>query len=109
MKVFTINSTKYKLVSKTTLQEAYDKFCSWYKQQKITEKQYLLTTNKLHNSILPFLGLDTNIEDITLEAIEEFKEFLYTMPNTNLIKYKRLTYSQITQLSNIMSLQKQTT
>ena len=101
MKVFTINSTKYKLVSKTTLQEAYDKFCSWYKQQKITQKQYLLTTNKLHNSILPFFGLLTNIEDITLEAVEEFKEFLYSMPNTNLIQYKKLSYIQITQLSNI--------
>ena len=39
---FLLDSTKYKVVSTTTLQDAYEKFCIWYKQQNIGDKQYSL-------------------------------------------------------------------
>ncbi|MDF1875932.1 tyrosine-type recombinase/integrase [Sulfurimonas sp. SAG-AH-194-I05] len=100
---FVLNSTKYRVVSTTTLQSAYDKFCIWYKQQNIGDKQYSLTTNKLINLIFPYLGVNSNVEDITLETVEEFREFLYTMPNINKKAYKHLSFKQITELSNIPS------
>ena len=98
---FTVDSTKYKAVSSITLQEAYDKFCIWYKQQNIRDKQYALTTNKLSNFILPYLGESTNIEDITLETVEEFREFLLIMPNTNKKEYRPLSFKQITELCDV--------
>lgn len=84
-----------------TVQESYHRFCTWYKQQKITDKQYMATTHKLQKTIIPFFGADTSIEDITLEAIEEFQEFLLSFPNVSLKKYKNFTFNQIINLSNV--------
>ncbi len=99
--VFTIDETTYKSVSRITLVQAYEKFLVWYKQQNITNKQYLLTTNKLTNLILPYLGEDTLIEDVTLETVEEFKEFLTAFPNINKKKYRQLTLAQIVLINHI--------
>ena len=99
--VFTIDNTKYKPVSSITLKQAYDRYLIWYKQQNIRDKQYFLTTNKLANLIIPYIGGETLIEDITLESIEEFKEFLSSFPNLNLSRYKRLTFTKITKLHDI--------
>lgn len=101
MTTFTINETKYKAVNTISVQLAYDKFCVWYKQQNITDKQYAITTSKLSTFILPFLGVNTDIEDITLETIEEYKEFLTTFPNINKKQYRNLSYQEIIELENI--------
>ncbi|MDQ7060417.1 MAG: tyrosine-type recombinase/integrase [Sulfurimonas sp.] len=100
MKTFTIDSTKYKALSSITIEDAYNKFCVWYKQQRIGEKQYSLTTKKIHNIIIPFIGMNTNVDDITLETIEEFREFLLTMPNVNKFIYKHLSFTQLIHLSD---------
>ena len=84
-----------------TIIESYDRFCTWYKQHKITDKQYMATTHKLQKTIIPFFGADTPIEDITLETIEEYQEFLTSFPNVSFKRYKKLSFTQITNLSNV--------
>jgi integrase len=99
---FTIEDTKYIAVtSEVTVKESYDKYCKWYKQQKVSDKQYMTTTNKLSKLILPYLGVDTNIEDITLDTIEEFQEFLTTFPNISRKQYKHLSFTELTNLNNV--------
>jgi len=97
---FTVNETKFKVVTSISVHLAYGKFCVWYKQQNITDKQYAITTNKLINFIIPFIGESTDIEDITLETIEEYKEFLTSFPNINIRRYKYLSYEEIAKLEN---------
>ena len=89
------------IIKTVTINEAYNKFCTWYKQQKITDKQYMATTHKLQKTIIPFFGANTSIEDITLETIEENQEFLTSFPNVSFKRYKNLTFNQITNLSNV--------
>ncbi len=102
MEVFTIDASKYKSISDSaTLIEAYEKFCIWYKQQNITKKQYLITTSKIDYMLLPYFGQDTYVEEVTLESIEEFREFLSEYPNTNKKRYKRLSFEQITKIKKI--------
>ena len=89
--------------SAVTLQIAYQRYTKWYKQQGITDKQYLATTNKLTKLILPYFGVNSSAEDITLEAIEEFKEFLTTFPNINLKPYKSMNFNQLIKLESVPS------
>lgn len=99
---FTIDTTRYIAVENIiTISESYKKFCKWYEQQNITDKQYMATTNKLSKLILPFLGLDTNIVDVTLDTIEELQEFLSTFPNISLKRYKHLTYNELIRLKDV--------
>ncbi len=100
--IFTIDETKYKSLDNTlTIALALEKFKIWYKQQDITDKQYLLTMNKLENMILLYFGFDTYLEEITLERMGEFKEFLSTFPNINKKVYKHLSFKEIYKLKNI--------
>jgi len=89
------------IIKSITITEAYQKFCTWYKQQKVTDKQYMATTHKLNKIIIPFFGADTPIEDITLEIIEEFQEFLTTFPNVSRKQYKNLSFNQIINISDV--------
>lgn len=101
---FTYNSKKYKVVSNSiTMLDAYDKFSFWYNNQNVTTKQYVLTTSKLKRIILPYFGETTHLIDITLESVEEFREFLSTFPNINKQRYKQLTFNQITNLKKVPS------
>ncbi len=99
--VVVVDENKYKLVSSLTLKEAYIKYCLWYKQQNITQKQYNATTNKLSYLILPFFGETTLIEDVTIEMINDFKIFLTGFPNINKKEYKHLSFNEIKQLKHI--------
>ncbi|QOY54525.1 hypothetical protein HUE87_11765 [Candidatus Sulfurimonas marisnigri] len=94
-------STSTTISNITTLKEAYDRFCTWYYQQDITKKQYIITTSKLKNMILPYFGMDTNVDNVTLENVEEFREFISTFPNTNKKKYNSLSFSRIIKLRKI--------
>ena len=103
----TINSKKsaIKVViepSKLNLGQAYSKFFTWYKQQKINKKQYMLTSNRLTNILIPFLGgKSTLVENITLEMLDSLKVFLSTMPNINKKEYNGLTIEEIRKLKNV--------
>jgi len=99
--IFTIDKTKYKsLENSVTIVQALSKFKTWYNHQDVTEKQYLLTTNKLETMILPYFGLDIYLEEVTLEDVEAFREFLSTFPNTNKKKYGGLDFKEIIKLTN---------
>jgi integrase len=84
-----------------TLDEAYDTFISYYKRTNIKEKQFNLTINKLKNTILPFFQSKKYVAHITLDDIEEFKEFLETFPNINKKPYKSMSFEEIVNLDNV--------
>lgn len=84
-----------------TVQDAYIKFEKWYKQTGITAKQYKATTNKLTKTIIPFLGLDTDVKTITLDDIDELKEFLETFPNISRLPYKNMTFEELINLEEV--------
>ena len=101
---FTVDRIRYKSLSESiTLLESYERYKTWYKQQNITEKQYLVTIRKIYNMIIPYFGKETYIEEITLENIEEFREFLLTLPNINKKKYKNLSFDEIINLRDTPS------
>ena len=84
-----------------TLKEAYIKFEKWYKQTGTTEKQYQATVNKLTKTIIPFLGMDKDIQTITLDDIDELKEFLESFPNISRIPYKHMSFNEIIALNDV--------
>lgn len=84
-----------------TLKEAYTRFDSWYKKIGVTPKQYMATTNKLIKTILPYFNNDTDVKTITLEDIEEFKEFLSVFPNISRLPYKNMDFKEISNLDNV--------
>ena len=84
-----------------TLKEAYNRFDSWYKKIGVTPKQYMATTNKLIKTILPYFNNDTDVKSITLEDIEEFKEFLSVFPNISRLPYKNMNFTEIANLDDI--------
>jgi integrase len=94
----TSNKPNNKLISIDT---AYEKFEKWYSATGITKKQYNGTINKLTNIILPFFRDKKFISTITLDDLDEFKEFLETYPNTNLKPYNTMSYKEIVALKEI--------
>jgi integrase len=91
-----IAQTKETQVDKViTLQEAFESFKKWYKRENITDKQYNNTINRLNNVILPFLGFEKNILEITEDDIEDFKEFLESFPNKNQRPYNKWSFTEI--------------
>ena len=85
----------------TTVKEAYERFNRWYSKSGITQKQYEATTNKLIKTILPFFNENTNVATITLDDIDEFKEFLETFPNISRLPYKRMSFDEISNCTDI--------
>ena len=84
-----------------TLKEAYKRFDSWYKKTDITEKHYNNTINRLNKTILPFIGLDRDVNTITLDDIDELKEFLESFPNLNKLPYKHMNFKELLELDDI--------
>jgi hypothetical protein len=86
-----------------TIQEAFSRFDSWYKKTDITDKHYNNTINRLNKTILPFIGLDTDVSTITLDTIDEFKEFLQTFPNISRLPYKHMSFKELSELDSVPS------
>jgi len=84
-----------------TLKEAFNRFDSWYKKTDITTKHYNNTINRLNKTILPFIGLNTDVSTITLDTIDELKEFLQTFPNISRLPYKNMTFKELSKLDSV--------
>lgn len=84
-----------------TLQEAFKRFDSWYKKTDITEKHYNNTINRLNKTILPFIGLETDVSTITLDTIDELKEFLQAFPNISRLPYKHMSFKELSELDDV--------
>jgi len=79
----------------TTVKDGFERFMKWYKKQDINTETFELQTNRLMNVILPTLDGNKDITKITIDDIEELKEFITTYPNTNILPYKRMSYDEI--------------
>lgn len=84
-----------------TLQEAFNRFDSWYKKTDITEKHYNNTINRLTKTILPFIGLGKDVNTITLDDIDELKEFLGSFPSISKLPYKYMSFEELANLDDV--------
>lgn len=94
-------TTSIPALAMVTVKDAYDRFNKWYSKTGITPKQYEATTNKLMKTILPFFNENTNVATITLDDIDEFKEFLEAFPNISRLPYKHMSFDAISKCTNI--------
>ena len=96
------NSTRTQPITKIiTLKEAFNRFDSWYKKTDITEKHYNNTISRLTKILLPFIGLDRDVSTITLDDIDELKEFLENFPNISRLPYKHMTFNELLELDDV--------
>lgn len=84
-----------------SLKEAFNKYDKWYSNADITTKQYNATINKLERTILPYFGLDICIDEISVDNIDEFKEYVETFPNISRLPYKHMDYQQLCEIAFI--------
>ncbi len=96
------NSTPIQTITKiVTLEKAFNRFNSWYNKTDITEKHYNNTISRLTKIILPFIGLEKDVNTITLDDIDELKEFLQTFPNISRLPYKRMTFKELMEVDDV--------
>jgi integrase len=94
-------SSQQPITKIVTLQEAFSRFDNWYKKTDITEKHYNNTINRLTKTILPFIGLERDVTTITLDDIDELKEFLESFPNISRLPYKKMSFIELAELDNV--------
>nr|WP_321266883.1 site-specific integrase [uncultured Sulfurimonas sp.] len=86
-----------------TIKEAFNRFDNWYKKTDITEKHYRNTISRLNKIILPFIGLDRDVTTITLDDIDELKEFLESFPNISRLPYKHMSFKELLEVDGVPS------
>lgn len=89
------------IIKTVNLEEAFSRFDNWYKKTDITEKHYNNTINRLTKTILPFIGLDRDVTTITLDDIDELKEFLESFPNISRLPYKHMCFQELSELDDV--------
>ena len=98
-----ITTPRQQSIKVITLEEAFNRFDSWYKKTDITDKHYNNTINRLNKTILPFIGLNKDVSTITLDDIDEFKEFLESFPNISRLPYKHMSFKELSELDDVPS------